>query len=136
MVGPPSSWSSRDQEEQECAAVSHNSHPLTVDGVEASGGSPMNSLAESGPPRWWVGVPLIGVLLGFIANRFAPELVQSSAALIYRLSGNGQAAATVSAETARSLAPMVGMVFAVIVLTTFQFARRVRRARRRAKDEV
>jgi len=93
----------------------------------------MNGFRESGPPRWWLGVPLMGVLLGFAANRFVPELVQSAAALIYRLSGKGQAAATVSAETAGSLAPLVGMVFAVIVLTTLQLAKRARRALRRVE---
>ena len=66
----------------------------------------------------WLGQipPLTSLLLGFIANRFALE---STAALIYRLSGKGQAAATVSGETARSLAPLV-----------------VRRALRRVKGEA
>lgn len=45
---------------------------------------------QSSAPSWWLGAPLFGVLFGFAANRFFLEFVESSAVLIYRLSGEGQ----------------------------------------------
>lgn len=71
-----------------------------------------------------------GVLLGFAANRFVPELVQSTAALIYRLSANGQAAATVSAGS-------VALVVAGIFVATVPFsAMNAWRVRGFATDEM
>jgi uncharacterized membrane protein YccC len=77
-------------------------------------------------PNWWFGAPLFGVLFGFVANRFAPEFVDSSAALIFRLSGNGHASA-ISSDTRRLLAPLVGMVLAVLVLAAWQLVKSTRR---------
>jgi hypothetical protein len=78
-------------------------------------------------PNWWFGAPLFGVLIGFVANRFAPEFVESSAALIYRLSGNGQVSAAISSDTRRFLAPLVGMVLAVLVLAAWRLVKSTRR---------
>ena len=76
---------------------------------------------------WWFGAPLFGVLIGFVANRFAPEFVESSAALIYRLSGNGQASAAIPPDTRRVLAALVGMVIAVLVLAAWRLVKSTRR---------
>ena len=81
--------------------------------------------SSSGAPSWWFGAPLFGVLFGFVANRFFPEFVQSVAVLIYRVSGNGPALGTISLEATRFLAPLVGMVLAVIVLGTWHVVRNV-----------
>jgi hypothetical protein len=82
---------------------------------------------QSGAPRWWFGAPLIGVLFGFVANGFFPNFVESSAGLIYRLSGNGQPPVTLGPDTTRFLAPLVGMLLAVLALGALQLAKRLRR---------
>jgi hypothetical protein len=78
-------------------------------------------------PSWWFGAPLLGLLIGFVTNRFVPDFVESSAALIYRLSGNGPASAAISSDTRRFLAPLVGMVIAVLVLAAWRLVTSTRR---------
>jgi hypothetical protein len=85
---------------------------------------------QSSAPSWWLGAPLIGVLFGFIANRFFPGFVESSAALIYRLSGNGLPPATLAPDAARFLAPFVGMLLAVLALAAVQLLKRLTRTRK------
>lgn len=85
---------------------------------------------RSSTPRWWLGAPLFGVLFGFVANRFFPEFVELSATLIYRLSGNGQPPAALAPDAVRFLAPLVGMLLAVIALAAVQLIRRVVRTRK------
>jgi len=82
---------------------------------------------QSGQPSWWFGTPLIGILFGYVANAFFPEFVKSSAALVYRLSGNGQPATALTPDAARFLAPLVGMLLAVLALAGVQLVKRVRR---------
>ena len=85
---------------------------------------------QSSAPSWWLGAPLIGVLFGFVGNKFFPGFVESSATLIYRLSGNGQPPAALAPDAARFLAPLVGMLLAVLVLATVQLIRRGVRTRK------
>ena len=85
---------------------------------------------QSSAPSWWLGAPLIGVLFGFVANRFFPGFVESSATLIYRLSGNGQPPAALAPDAARFLAPLVGMLLAVLALAAVQLAKRLMRMRK------
>jgi hypothetical protein len=80
---------------------------------------------QASAPGWWLGAPFFGVVFGVVANRFFPEFVQATAALIYRASGNGAAPAASSPETTRFLAPLVGMVLAVIALGVWRFIRLV-----------
>jgi ABC-type dipeptide/oligopeptide/nickel transport system permease component len=84
---------------------------------------------QSGAPSWWFGAPLLGVLFGFVANRFFPGFVESSATLIYRVSGSGQPPLTLTPDTTRFLAPLVGMLLAVMALGAMQLAKRLRRMR-------
>jgi hypothetical protein len=86
---------------------------------------------QRGAPSWWLGAPLFGVLFGFVANSFFPGFVEWSAAVIYRLSGNGQPPAVLGADTARFLAPLVGMMLAVMALAAVQLAKRLTRMRKR-----
>ena len=81
-------------------------------------------------PNWWLGAPLIGVLFGFVANRFFPDFVASSAALIYRLSGNSQPPAPIEPDSARFLAPLVGTLLAVLALAAVELVKRLTRIRR------
>jgi hypothetical protein len=102
MVGPPSSWSSEDQEE-----------PLPVATNPRRSPSPHSLKTQPGQPSWWLGAPSIGVLFGFVANGLFSEFVNSSAALIYRPSGHGQPSAALAPEATR-LAPLVGMLLTVL----------------------
>ena len=85
---------------------------------------------QSSAPSWWLGAPLIGILFGFVANRFFPGFVESSATLVSRLSGNGQPPAALAPDTTRFLAPLVGMLLAVLALPTVQLIRQVVRTRK------
>jgi hypothetical protein len=91
---------------------------------------------QRGAPSWWLGAPLIGVLFGFVANRFFPGFVESSAALIYRLSGNGQPPAALGPDAARYVAPLVGMVLAVMALAAVQLAKRLTRMRKGIGEQL
>jgi hypothetical protein len=91
---------------------------------------------QRGAPSWWLGAPLIGVLFGFVANRFFPSFVESNAALIYRLSGNGQPPAALGPDAAQFVAPLVGMVLAVMVLAAVQLAKRLTRMRKRIGGQL
>jgi uncharacterized membrane protein YccC len=84
---------------------------------------------QSGTPSWWLGAPLIGVLFGFVANRFFPGFVESIAALIYRLSGNGPPPAALAPDATRFLAPLIGMLLAVVALAAVQLVKRLTRMR-------
>jgi hypothetical protein len=88
---------------------------------------------QSSAPSWWLGAPLMGVFFGFIANRFFPGFVESSAALIYRISGNGVPPATLAPDAARFLAPLVGMLLAVLALAAVQLVKRLTRARKHVR---
>ena len=79
--------------------------------------------ATEGAPGWWFGAPLFGVLFGFIADRFFPEFVQKAAGVVYWLSGNGQPSAPPSPDVTRFLAPLIGIVLAVLVLGAWRLAR-------------
>ena len=87
---------------------------------------------KTGAPGWWYGAPLIGVLFGFVANGFFPDVVASSAALIYRLSGNGQPPAAVEPASARLLAPLVGTLLAVLALAAVALVKRLTRIHNRS----
>ena len=87
---------------------------------------------KTGALGWWYGAPLIGVLFGFVANRFFPDVVVSSAALIYRLSGNGEPPAAVAPDSARFLAPLVGTLLAVLALAAVGLVKRLTRIRKHA----
>jgi hypothetical protein len=84
------------------------------------------------PPHWWFGAPLLGVLFGFVSNALFPEFVQSAAAVIYRVSGNGSAAAPLSPDAVRFLAPLVGMLLAVVGLGAWRVVRLATRSRAHA----
>lgn len=82
--------------------------------------------SQRGPAvSWWFGAPLFGVLFGFVANGFFPEFVQSAAVAIYRMSGNGPEPVTIGPDATRFLAPLIGMVLAVVVLGAWQLIRRL-----------
>ena len=85
---------------------------------------------QSSAPSWWLGAPLIGVLVGLVANRFFPGFVESSAALIYRLSGNGQPPPALAPDTTRFLAPLVGMLLVVLALAAVQLVKRMLQMRK------
>jgi len=72
---------------------------------------------------------------GFAANGFFPDFVESSAAIIYRLSGNGRPSAALTPDAARFLAPLVGMLLAVLALAAVQLVKLVtpRSSRRAAR---
>jgi hypothetical protein len=84
---------------------------------------------QASAPGWWLGAPLFGVVFGLVANRLFPEFVQSAAGLIYRVSGNGVAPSQISADATRFLAPLVGMVLAVIGLAAWRLVRYAMRPR-------
>lgn len=79
-------------------------------------------------PGWWFGAPLLGVLFGFVAGALFPDFVPFAAAVIYRVSGNGTGV-RVSPDAARILAPLVGMVLAVIGLAAWRVIRHAARSR-------
>ncbi len=85
--------------------------------------------ASAAAPGWWLGAPLFGVLFGFVANRFFPEFVQKAAGVVYWLSGNGQPSAPASPDVTRFLAPLVGIVLAVLVLGAWRLVRQLTRHR-------
>lgn len=85
---------------------------------------------QSSVPSWWLGAPLFGILFGFVANRFFPGSVETIAALIYRLSGNGPPPAALAPEATRFLAPLVGMLLAVAALAVVQLVKHWMRVRK------
>ena len=80
-------------------------------------------------PNWWFGAPLLGVAFGVAANAWFPEFVESAAAVIYRVSGNRSAAAPLSPDAVRIVAPLVGMLLAVVGLGAWRVVRLATRSR-------
>jgi hypothetical protein len=87
---------------------------------------------QASAPGWWLGAPLLGVVFGFVANRLFPEFIRSAAGVVYRLSGNGTALSEISADSTRFLAPLVGMVLAVVGLAAWRVVRSAMRPRTHA----
>jgi hypothetical protein len=72
---------------------------------------------------WWFGAPLFGVLFGFAANRFFPDFVRSAAVAIYRISGNSADPVPIGPDATRFLAPLIGMILAVVLLGAWRLIR-------------